>query len=76
MTRIPPPVIPEGEFLREKLRMRCCGRGASFAASHGTGDHLGEKEEALRVWTAALLLRTERRRSAHSEKCELIVNIK
>ena len=62
--------------MREKLRMRCCGRGASFAASRGTGDHLGEKEEALRVWTAALLLRTERRRSAHREKCELIVNIK
>ena len=56
--------------MREKLRMRRCGRGGSFAASHGTGDHLGEKEEALRVWTAALLLRTERRRSAHREKCE------
>lgn len=48
--------------MREKLRMMCCGREVSFAASHGTGDHLGEKEEALRVWTAALLLRTERRR--------------
>ena len=62
--------------MREKLRMRCCGREVSFAASHGIGDHLGEKEEALRVWTAALLLPTERRRSAHRKKCELIVNIK
>lgn len=62
--------------MRKELRMGCCGREVSFAASHGTGDHLGEKEEALRVWTAALLLRTERRRSAHREKCELIVNIK
>ena len=62
--------------MRKKLRMGCCGRGASFAASHGTGDHLGEKKGALRVRTAALLLRTERRRSAHREKCELIVKIK
>lgn len=62
--------------MRKELRMRRCGREVSFAASHGTGGHLGEKEEALRVWTAALLLRTERRRSAHREKCELIVNIK
>lgn len=62
--------------MREKLRMGCCGREVSFAASHGTGGHLGEKEEALRSTPAALLLRTERRRSAHREKCELIVNIK
>ncbi len=62
--------------MREKLRMRCCGRGPPSQQVMGPGDHLGEKEEALRVWTAALLLRTERRRSAHREKCELIVNIK
>ena len=46
--------------MREKLRMGSCGRGASFAASYGTGDHLDEIEEALWPgWTAVLLLRTE-----------------
>lgn len=45
--------------MRKKLRMGCCSRGASFAASYGTGDHLDEIEEALRVWIAALLLHTE-----------------
>ena len=45
--------------MRKKLRMGSCGRGASFAASYGTGDHLDEIEEALRVWIAALLLHTE-----------------